>query len=195
MARRAASLALVIALSALGVPGAPALGAECRAVTFPDRVRAGETDLVLNGLGLRKATFLNVRVYVAGLYLPQKSSDAGQILGADRRWRLVLRFVRDLDASDIREAFEAGFKNAAGDRLAALRPRIAALNGMMVDFKEGQYLAFTSDPAKGVAVDVNGAGGGAIEGADFATALLAIWLGAKPPNQDLKSGLLGGPCE
>ncbi len=195
MARRAASLALVIALSALGVLGAPALAAECRAVPFPDRVRAGETDLVLNGLGLRKATFLKVRVYVAGLYLPQKSNDAGQILGADRRWRLVLRFVRDLDASDIREAFEAGFKNAAGDQLAALRQRIAALNGMMVDFKEGQYLAFTSDPAKGVAVDVNGAGGGAIEGADFATALLAIWLGPKPPNQDLKSGLLGGTCE
>jgi hypothetical protein len=25
-------------------------------------------------------------------------------------------------------------------------------------------------------------------------ALFAIWLGARPPNAELKTGLLGGPC-
>ena len=65
----------------------------------------------------------------------------------------------------------------------------------MVDFKKGQYLTFVGDPAKGVTTDVNGAVGGAIEGADFSTALLSIWIGRKPPNEDLKSGLLGGKCE
>ena len=41
---------------------------------------------MLNGLGLRKATFLNVKVNVAGACLPQKSSDAGQILGSGQDW-------------------------------------------------------------------------------------------------------------
>jgi len=192
MRTRALSLAFLIGVSAAD---APALGATCRDVPFPDSVKAGGTDLVLNGLGLRKATILRVRVYVAGLYLPRKSSDAGAILGASGRWQLVLRFVRDVDASDIRDAFQEGFEKAAGDKLAGLRPRIAALNARMVDFKTGQYLTFIGDPATGVTVDVNGAGGVTIEGADFAAALLAIWLGPKPPNEDLKSGLLGGACE
>jgi hypothetical protein len=195
MVTRALSLAVLAAISAAVVPGLPAFSATCRDVSFPDGVKAGGGELVLNGLGLRKATFLKVRVYVAGLYLPQKSGDAGRILGAGGRWRLVLRFVRDVDASDIRGAFQEGFEKAAADKLDGLRTRIEALNARMPDFKTGQYLAFTGDPPAGVTVDVNGASGGAIEGADFATALLAIWLGPKPPNDDLKSGLLGGPCE
>jgi hypothetical protein len=175
--------------------GEPVFGADCIKVKIPDSVKASGTDLVLNGLGIRKATFLNVEVYVAGLYLPQKSGDPTKIIGANQPWQLVLRFVRDVDASDIRDAWEEGFKKNSGDKLVALQPRIKTLNARMVDFKEGQYLAFTEDPAKGVAVDVNGASGGAIEGPDFANALLSIWLGREPPNDDLKSGLLGGKCK
>ena len=189
------TVAFIMALSVPIVPAATAFGAECNQVAFPDSVKAGDADLVLNGLGLRKATMLSVKVYVAGLYLPEKSTDAGQILGADRPWRLILRFVRDVGASDIRDAFEEGFENVAGDKLDALRPRIDSLNAQIVDFKEGQYLSYDYDPAKSTVIDVNGATGGTIEGADFANALLAIFIGPEPPNQDLKSGLLGGACE
>jgi hypothetical protein len=195
MLKRAQRLACAMVVSASVVGGTPALGAECLKASFSDSVKAGGTDLVLNGLGIRKATFLNVEVYVAGLYLPQKSGDPAKIIGANQPWQLMLRFVRDVDASDIRDAWEEGFKKNSGDKLAALQPRIKTLNARMVDFKEGQYLAFTEDPAKGVAVDVNGASGGAIEGPDFGNALLSIWLGREPPNDDLKSGLLGGKCK
>jgi hypothetical protein len=186
--------ALVVALAGPAIPGTPAIGAECLDVKVPDSVKAAGTDLALNGLGIRKATFLAVKVYVAGLYLPQKANDAGQI-HAEQPWQLVLHFVRDADASDIRDAFDEGFEKAAGDKLAALRPRVDSLNARMIDFKKGQYLSFINDPAKGVAVDVNGAGGSAIEGGDFAAALLAVWIGKEPPNEDLKTGLLGGKCE
>lgn len=195
MLKRARLLALAIAFSALLVPGASLRAAQCRDVSFPDSVKAGGADLVLNGLGIRKATFVKVKVYIAGLYLPQKSADAQQILGAAGPWQLVLRFVHDVDAADIRKSFQEGFRNAAGGKLAQLQPRIDTLNARMIDFVEGHALTFTNDPAKGVAVDVNGATGDTIEGADFAAALLAIWLGPKPPNAELKSGLLGGKCE
>ena len=68
-------------------------------------------------------------------------------------------------------------------------------HAQVIDFKSGQTLTFKRDPAVGVNVDINGKGGSTIEGADFASALLAIWLGAKPPNDDLKTGLLGGACD
>jgi hypothetical protein len=192
---RRAALVLLAALSVAGAFGVPAFGATCRDIQFPDSVKVGGSDLALNGLGIRKATLLRIKVYVAGLYLPRKGSDAGAILGANGRWQLVLHFVRDVDASDIRDAFHDGFQKAAGEKLGTLEKRIAALNAQVVDFKSGQSLAFSRDPAIGVTVDVNGKGGSTIEGADFADALLAIWLGAEPPNEDLKTGLLGGACE
>lgn len=185
----------ITALAVSMVLGTPAFSAECIGVMAPDSAKVGGADLALNGMGIRKATILNVKVYVASLYLPAKSMDAGQILGAGQPWQLVLRFVHDVDASDMHDAFDEGFKKAAGDKLAALKPRIETLKAGMADFKEGHHLSFANDPAKGVAVDVNGAGGPEIQGADFSTALLSIWIGAEPPNEDLKAGLLGDKCE
>lgn len=173
----------------------PASGAECNGVNVPDSVNAANTDLVLNGLGIRKATFLKVKVYVAGLYLPQKSGDPVHILSSAAPWQLSLHFVRHVDASDMREAFDEGFKKAAGDKLQPLADRIETLKGGLADFKEGHYLSFTNDPAMGVAVDANGAGSKEIPGQDFAEALLAIWIGSEPPNAEIKTGLLGGACQ
>jgi hypothetical protein len=168
--------------------------AECDSVSFPDSVSAGGGTLALNGLGIRKATMLKVHVYVAGLYLPAASGNAASILGADEPWQLVLHFVRDVDGSDIRDAFQEGFEHSSGAALATLQPRVDALNAMVVDFKEGQQLTFTNMAGKGVTVDVNGAGGGEIDGTDFSAALLSIWIGEKPPNAELRTGLLGGGC-
>lgn len=186
---------LAVTLCGVLALGTPAPAATCRDVTFPDTAKLGATDLVLNGLGQRKATIFNVRVYVAALYLPQRSSDPAQVLGANRPWRLELHFVRDVGVGDIRDAWQEGFEKSAPDKLAVLQPRIDALKAAMADFKTDATLTFSSDPARGVIVSVNGAAPGAIPGADFATALLGIWLGPKPPNDDLKSGLLGGKCE
>ena len=44
-------------------------------------------------------------------------------------------------------------------------------------------------------MNVNGADSAAIKGADFASAFLKIIVGPEPPNEDLKSGLLGEKCE
>jgi hypothetical protein len=55
-------------------------------------------------------------------------------------------------------------------------------------------LVFTYVPSKGTEVEVRGAVKGVIAGADFARALLGIWIGPSPPNPGLKTGLLGiGP--
>ena len=44
-------------------------------------------------------------------------------------------------------------------------------------------------------VEINDAAKGTVDGADLAAAMLGIWLGPEPPNDDLKDGLLGGACE
>jgi hypothetical protein len=173
-----------------------AIGAECNGVTTPDTVTISGSDLVLNGMGIRKATLLQAKVYVGSLYLPEKSKDGDHILATDRPWQLVLRFVRDVDVSDMRDALEEGLRRAAGDRLIAFSRRIETLKASKVaSFKEGQYLSFTNDPTNGVAVDVNGTGGPTIRGADFSLALLSMWIGEEPRDAGLKAGLLGGKCQ
>jgi hypothetical protein len=102
-------------------------------------VAAAGGTLGLNGLGIRKATMLKVHVYVAGLYLGEKTSEASAILGSDQPWQLALRFVRGVDAGDIRDAFSEGFTHAADGNAESLQPRVDAPNAMVVDFKEGQY--------------------------------------------------------
>ena len=50
-------------------------------VTLPATLKVEEKDLVLNGGGLREKYFLDL--YVGGLYLVSKSTDADAIIAAD----------------------------------------------------------------------------------------------------------------
>jgi hypothetical protein len=196
MIKRLCLLACVPAVAVQVMLAAPSFSAECNGVTAPDTVNIGGSDLVLNGMGIRKATLLHAKIYVGSLYLPEKSKDGRHILATDRPWRLVLRFVRDVDVSDMRYALEEGLTKAGDDNLVAFSRHIETLKASkVVTFRKGQYLSFTNDPANGVAVDVNGAGGPTIRGTDFSLALLSMWIGADPRDVGLRDGLLGGACE
>jgi hypothetical protein len=185
-------LPLAFAVAALGA--GIAQGKECKGVNFPDQAQVEGANLVLNGLGLRQATFLKVNVYVAALYVAKASGDAGVLLGATAPSELVLQFVRDVGADDLRKGWSEGFEKNAKDQLPALKERIATLNGWMANVKTGDRLTFTNKPGAGVSVNVNGTVKGVIKGDDFARAFLSIWLGADPPNPEIKAGLLGGAC-
>ena len=190
--RRGLPVVLVSAMIALGV--GTVSGKDCNGVSFPEQTQVQTSPLTLNGLGLRQATMLKVNVYVAALYVAQKSTDANAILASNTPKKLVLHFVRDVDGADLKKAWDEGFMSNAKEQMPALKARIEKLKGWMADMKSGQQLAFTHKPGAGIEVDVNGAVQGTVEGDDFARAFLAIWLGAKPPNPGLKAGLLGGAC-
>ncbi len=183
-------LGLAIAAAVMTGSG-PAHAGKLAGVTLPDTVTVAGKPLILNGMGLREATFLKIDVYVAGLYLPRVSSDPAAILASDGAKQLVLRFVRDVDRDDIVEAWTNGFAGNASVPIAALRPQIARLNAWMPKFADGDTLVFRYAPGDGVTVEINGVRKGVIQGADFARSLFAIWLGPKPPTSDLKRGLLG----
>ena len=190
LARAAACAILAGTLSVLAPPRALAAG--LAGVTLPDHVEAEGKSLVLNGLGLRKATLFKVSVYVAGLYLEEKSSDPQRILEAPQVKRIVMQFVRGVGRKDLVKAWQESFAENAPAGMAPLQPRVDTLNSFMSDVAKGESIAFTYAPGKGVTVEMKGQGKGPIPGEDFARALFGIWLGPKPPNPDLKSGLLGG---
>jgi len=184
---------MVPAFVILGLTAGAASGKECAGVSFTDQAQVEGTNLTLNGLGLRLATMLKVKVYVAALYVGKTSNDAGAILGSSAPTELILQFVRDVGADDLRKGFDEGFEKNAKAQLPALKERIAQLNGWVSDVRSGQKLTFVHKPGTGVQVDVNGSVKGTIKGDDFFKAFLSIWLG-DPPNQEIKTGLLGGAC-
>jgi hypothetical protein len=192
LVHRSMKYAWLICLLAAGVCAAQ--DKTCRDISFPGHVQVNGNDLRLNGLGVRKATFLKVNVYVAALYVVQPVHDPRQLIESDTPQQLVLHFVRNVGVDDLRKAFLEGFERSSAGQSAPLAARVAKLNTWMSDMQRGQQLLFNRTPRAGVQVSVNGVPRGTIEGDDFSRALLAIWLGAEPPNPELKSGLLGGEC-
>ena len=57
--------------------------------------------------------------------------------------------------------------------------------------KSGDEAVMTYVPGTGTTLEVNGKALGTIEGRPFARALLAVWLGDKPPDKGLRQGVLG----
>lgn len=158
-------------------------------VTLPDTVQVGATTLVLNGLGLRKKFV--VKVYVAGLYLEQKSSDPGAILKADAPKQIVMHFLHSASKNQMVDAFDESFKNNAPDASKTMKADIDRLLGALEPVKEGDQMVFTYIPATGTTLAINGKEKLTIAAPAFGPVLFSVWLGPKPPNADLKKGMLG----
>jgi hypothetical protein len=169
---------------------APAVAAEKAGVKLPDSYSLDGNSLVLNGLGLREATIFAVDVYVAGLYVPSKTKDASQILKADVPKHLTMKFVRDVGRDKQVEAWREGFKKNAKD-YGAIEAKVEKLLGWMADISDGESMSVSYVPGTGTSVSVKGEKKGTIEGEDFQYALFRIYIGPNPPNDGLKTGLLG----
>ena len=60
------------------------------------------------------------------------------------------------------------------------------------EVKPGDIITLDYLPASGTRITVNGTERGTIAGDAFNRALLRIWLGKNPVQDDLKKGMLGG---
>jgi len=169
--------------------GTATLAAELAGATLPDTLSAGDKMLKLNGLGLRKKAMF--KVYVGGLYLESPSKDAGGILASDQARAIRMHFLRDLKKAQLVEAFREGFEANAKDK-AGQKAVFDKMLALVPDVKEGETLTFTYVPGKGTTLRVGDKDLGAFEGKGFADAVFSIWLGPKPPSEDLKKGMLGG---
>lgn len=180
----------LIAVSLMLLLATPAAAGTLFGVTLPDTVNAGGTNLVLNGMGLRKKAF--IKVYVAGLYLPKKMSGASAILAAGGPYAIEMKFMRNVGKDKICDAWHAGLKSNTKNVTEKLKADFNTLCSYTTDAVEGKSYIFTYVPGTGVSANINGVAKGTIAGDDFAKALLRIWLGPVPPGADLKAGLVKG---
>lgn len=181
-----ATLTLALVLAAAG----HAAAAEVAGVRFDERVTVGDRTLVLNGTGLRTKLF--IKVYAAALYLPAEQGDAGRILAADQPRRTVLHFLYGVDRKKMCDAWDDALAGNTPRASAGLKQKFATLCTWMDDVENGERMVFTYVPGTGTTVQVAGETKGTLAGKDFADALWAAWIGAKPATMDLRAGLLGG---
>jgi hypothetical protein len=164
---------------------------ELAGVTMADSVKVGDASLVLNGQGLRKKLW--IKVYVAGLYLEAPARDAESAIAAPGAKRIVMHFLTDkATKSKMDGAWREGFEENTPGAEKSLGPQIEKFIGFFGDMHDGDEIALTMVPNEGTTVALNGTVKGTIEGSEFATALLKVWLGSSPPSDDLKDGMLGG---
>src|SRR5271157_1040137 len=158
-------------------------------VTLPDAAQVGSKTLVLNGLGLR--TEFMVKVYVAGLYLEQKSSDPSAIIKADSPNRIVMQFLHGASQSQMADAFKQSFNVNTPEAMKTMKADIVRLLGALEPVKVGDQMVFTYVPGTGTTFAINGKDKLTIAGPAFGPVLLSVWLGPKPPTAKVKRGMLG----
>jgi len=167
---------------------------EVAGIKFEDKASVGNTEVSLNGAGLRAKFF--IKVYAIGLYLPEKSSSAADALALKGAKRLHIVTLRDLSAEQFAEALVEGIhKNLADNEVEPLKARIEQFRSTILALKEaakGTQVEIDWLPATGTRLSFGGQKKGEdIPGEDFYKALLRIWLGDKPAQNDLKASLLG----
>jgi hypothetical protein len=185
---------LLVPLVCLAFAAQAAQAVEVAGAKFDDRTRIGTADLVLNGAGMRNRLFF--KVYAIGLYLPEKTGTAAAVLAAAGPKRMQIATLRNLTAEQFADALVAGIeKNHAEAEIAPLRARMEAFRATILTLKEapkGAVVLLDWLPESGTRLTFNGEKKGEdIPGEDFYRALLRIWLGERPAQDDLRDALLG----
>ncbi len=172
--------------------------ADLEGVSLEDRVRVDGQELQLNGIALR-TRYIYVKVYVAGLYLPEKATTARGAFDLRGPKRIVLVMMREASADEFCDSIEAGLRaNNSEAELAQVREQtgdlFAKIRGV-AEARKGMRIMLDYAPSLGgttLFVD-GGAQGKPMPGEHFHRALLRIWLGENPVQDDLKKALLGQP--
>lgn len=179
---------LALALALAVVLAAPLGAGTLAGVALSDSAKVGEQTLVLNGMGLR--TKYSFKVYVAGLYLGAKSSDAAAVFAADAPRRMD--FMRSVGPEKVCEGWDEGLEANTPHASASSRSSSPSSAAGCPRPRTG-WSSSTYTPGTGTAVTVAGQTKGTLPGKVFADALLACWIGPKPgPGEDFKKALLGG---
>ena len=181
-------MALILTVGLAGEGRAASIGG----LSLPDSYPAAGQTLVLNGIGIRTLTILRVRVYVAGLYLARKSTDAPAIIASATPKVILLQFLHSASKSDIEKQYREGEqKNCGhGECAPADNADFERLIAQTPSFNVGDTLTYVFT-ATGMRALANNKVFAEFNNPDLARRMLASFIGANPPSDDLKAHLLG----
>jgi hypothetical protein len=183
---------LAALLLTLSLPALAAL--DVSGVKFDDKTKVGAGDTVINGAGHAQARLLQG---LCDRALPAaEGTSAADAINAKGAKRVAIVTLRDLTAEQFVDALIEALKNNHDEAaLKALQPKIDQFRSTMLTIGNApEKSAVNLDwlPESGTRLSFNGSAEGQRHpGEDFYRALLRIWLGDKPVQDDLKEQLLG----
>lgn len=190
MSRIRSGLAII---SLLAVVAGPASGRASAAevvsgVAFTEQYGEGEDALALCSAALLRWKRI-IKAYAAALYRDDCATPIGSL--GDGAIRLELSYFRGFSAEQFVAAAEQILERSfPPETLSPLRERIARMHVAYRAVEEGDRYALTYRPGSGTELALNGEPLVSVEGADFAGAYFAIWLGPDPADEGLKRRLL-----
>ena len=160
-------------------------------VSIEETANCSDQELVLNGVGIRKKLF--IKLYVAALYVRNKSSQAEQLLGMSQALCMRLHITSGKITSDkMINATREGFVKSTGGNTTPIADEIETfLAWLKQPIKKGDVFEFSFVPEAQTQVYKNNQLLGEISNKEFSAALFGIWLGASPVQDNLKTKLLG----
>lgn len=188
-------------------------------VKIPPKLGFGGSVRELNGAGTRVKYMMHV--YVAALYLKEKSKDPKAIINADKPMSVRLQFISSLLTNEVMVRYiREGFSKSLNGKVEPFKEHLdlicevfsaeASKVGDVYDIhytpgvgvsasKNGKPFMFTKFPANSKVKDYKllkeikhtKDGYEALPGLDFKKALFGIWLSDNPVDEDLKDALLG----
>jgi hypothetical protein len=180
--------ALAFGIVALTVLSAHA--ADLDGVSLPEFQTVNGTTLRLNGMGLRTFSVIRVHIYVAGLYLEQRTQNPDAIMQSPGVKLLDIRFLRDVSADDAIDAWKDGFNQNCKAPCFLDPHEVQRFLSAVPPVHQGDSAAllFTGNKLR---ITFNGRPLGDITDQHFADVILATFIGPVPPTPRLKRELLG----
>ena len=149
------------------------------------------TKLILNGAGIRTKFIFDI--YIGSLYLEKITKTSKNVYAAHGEKRISMHFLYDeVSKEKLVDGWNDGFKNnLTTDELTKFKAKIEKFNSFFISVKKGDVINLNFIPTTGTEVTINKKSVGLVEGDMFFTALLKIWLGDAPADDDLKKAMLG----
>ena len=182
---------IVCAVFILLLAGRSVTAREIAGVNVLPTVSMDNEVLVLNGAGIRQKFF--IKVYVGALYLKAQRTAVNDVLNDPGAKRIVMSFLyKEVSTKKLVEGWNKGFTdNNKPEDLKLLQDRIDQFNALFNTVYKGDVIRLDYKPAEGTQVWINETLKGTVPGEDFFRAVLKIWLGPKPADENLKDAMLG----
>ena len=190
-----AVLAMACALSPhVAQAQTPPAALSVNGVTYAPAMQLQGKPLLLNGAGTRyKAIF---KVYTAGLYLEKPAHSQQEIAALTGPKHISVTMLRDIDSAELGKLFSRGMEdNMERAAFSQLIPGVIRMGDIFAQHKKllkGDTFTVDWLPGQGTLVNVKGVPQGEpFKEPEFFNALLGIWLGPKPADEQLKKAMLG----
>lgn len=159
-------------------------------VTLPDDLTLGSSELILNGAGVRSKFF--VHVYVAALYLGEKSSDAEAVIAADEPMNIRVVITSDLITGDrFADSAMDGFVRSTHGDLSEIQNEVdVMIKTFRTSLQNDDVFDLNYLPDVGVEIYRNGEKKEVVPGLAFKKAMFGIWLSDDPVQNRLRDDML-----